>query len=85
MSLNILKSIYIKPIIGFIKLYQLLLSPILRNNCRYLPTCSEYSIQSLDEHGLIKGVYLTFKRILNCNPYGGEGYDPVPKKIRKEN
>ena len=59
-------------------------SPILKTNCRYLPTCSEYSIISLKEYGIIKGLYLAIKRIFSCHPYGGDGYDPVPKKIRKE-
>ena len=53
-------------------------------NCRYLPTCSEYSLESLKEHGIIKGSYLSIKRISHCHPLGGHGYDPVPKKIRKE-
>ena len=59
-------------------------SPILKSNCRYLPTCSEYSIESLKEHGIIRGVFLSIKRIMHCHPYGGDGYDPVPKKIKKE-
>lgn len=53
-------------------------------NCRYLPTCSEYSLESLKEHGIIKGGYLSIKRISHCHPLGGHGYDPVPKKLRKE-
>ena len=79
-----LKKMKIMPFVFAIKLYQCLISPILKNNCRYLPTCSEYAILSLQEHGVIKGLYLAFKRIFSCHPYGGEGYDPVPKKIRKE-
>ena len=81
MNLNILK---ILPFLLIIKSYQYLISPMLKTNCRYLPTCSEYAIIALQEHGLIKGLHLTFKRIFSCHPYGGEGYDPVPKKIRKE-
>jgi hypothetical protein len=72
------------PFILVIKLYQWFVSPILKTNCRYLPTCSEYAIISLREHGIIKGLHLAFKRICSCHPYGGEGHDPVPKKIRKE-
>ena len=78
------KMIKILPFILVIKLYQWFVSPILKTNCRYLPTCSEYAVLSLKEHGIIKGLYLTFKRIFSCHPYGGEGYNPVPKKIRKE-
>ena len=77
-------KIKILPFVLIIRLYQCLISPSLKTNCRYLPTCSEYALLSLKEYGLIKGLYLTLKRILSCHPYGGEGYDPVPKKIRKE-
>ena len=85
MKLKNLKKIYIKPLILLIKLYQILLSPVLKNNCRFLPTCSEYAIESLNEYGLIKGTYISLKRILQCHPYGSGGYDPLPKKLRKEN
>ena len=81
MNFNMIK---ILPFILVIKLYQWFISPILKTNCRYLPTCSEYAVLSLKEHGIMKGLYLTFKRIFSCHPYGGEGYNPVPKKIRKE-
>tara|TARA_B100001769_G_C21558985_1_gene317869 strand:- start:20 stop:277 length:258 start_codon:yes stop_codon:yes gene_type:complete len=70
--------------IYIIKLYQLIISPILKSNCRFLPTCSEYSILALKKHGFIKGFYFSFKRIINCHPWGNHGYDPVPKKIDKE-
>ena len=85
MILNILKKIAIYTLILLIKFYQFFISPILRTNCRYLPTCSEYSIESLKQHGILKGIYLTIKRILNCHPYGRSGFDPVPKKIKKGN
>jgi putative membrane protein insertion efficiency factor len=81
MNLNLIK---ILPFVLIIKLYQWIISPIIKTNCRYLPTCSEYALLSLKEHGIIKGLYLSFKRIFSCHPYGGAGYDPVPKKIRKE-
>ena len=65
-----------------------MLSPILGNKCRYLPTCSEYYIESLKVHGLIKGSYLGFKRIMSCHPFkilgGGSGLNFVPKKKIKE-
>ena len=85
MILNILNKITIYSLIWLIKFYQFFVSPILRTNCRYLPTCSEYSIESLKQHGILKGIYLTMKRILNCHPYGRSGFDPVPKKIKKGN
>jgi putative membrane protein insertion efficiency factor len=84
MKINILTKIIILPLIFIIKIYQLFISPILRTNCRYAPTCSNYTIESLSNHGLIKGGYFSIRRILNCHPLGGSGYDPVPKKIRKE-
>lgn len=63
-----------------IKFYQLFLSPLLGQNCRYEPTCSNYASEALQTHGLIKGGYLAAKRILSCHPWGKYGYDPVPAK-----
>tara|TARA_B100000686_G_C15899806_1_gene529685 strand:+ start:119 stop:379 length:261 start_codon:yes stop_codon:yes gene_type:complete len=67
-----------------IKLYKFIISPLFVNRCRYLPTCSEYFIGSLKIHGIIKGCYYGFKRILSCHPIkilgGGSGIDLVPKK-----
>ena len=68
------------PLIIIIRLYQLLISPILGQNCRFLPTCSEYSIKALKEHGLFRGSILSVKRISKCHPWGSQGFDPVPKK-----
>ena len=85
MKLKILRNIYIKPLIIFIKFYQLFISPILKTNCRFMPSCSEYAIECLSQYGFIKGGYMALKRILHCHPFGGQGYDPVPKKLRKEN
>jgi uncharacterized protein len=61
-----------------IRLYQILLSPILPNACRYTPTCSHYAVEALRKHGPIKGLFLATKRILSCHPWGGHGHDPVP-------
>ncbi|MBK6545531.1 MAG: membrane protein insertion efficiency factor YidD [Saprospiraceae bacterium] len=69
-------------IIGPVKAYQLLLSPILGKNCRFNPTCSNYMLQAVEEWGLIKGFYLGLKRITKCHPWGGCGEDPVPKKTK---
>ncbi|OPZ79112.1 MAG: putative membrane protein insertion efficiency factor [Alphaproteobacteria bacterium ADurb.Bin438] len=71
-------------LVFLIKIYQKILSPILPNNCRFTPTCSHYGIEAVKIHGPIIGSYLTIKRILRCNPWGGSGYDPVPLKISKE-
>lgn len=62
----------------FIKLYQVLLSPLLPNACRFTPTCSQYTIEALKKHGFFKGLWLGIKRISRCRPSGGSGYDPVP-------
>ncbi len=76
-------------LIKLIKGYKFFISPLLGNSCRYLPTCSEYSIEALKEFGFIKGIYLSLKRILSCHPIkilgGGEGFDPVNKdsKVKK--
>ena len=61
-----------------IKLYQILVSPILGPNCRYHPTCSQYSIEAINKHGPFKGTWLAIKRISSCHPWGGSGHDPVP-------
>ena len=73
-----MKKIFIYPFLILIRTYQTLISPLLPSTCRFSPTCSEYSKQSLIKHGLIKGSILSVKRILKCNPWGGNGYDPVP-------
>ena len=71
-------------LISCIKFYQLFVSPIIGHNCRYLPTCSEYTINCLQQFGLIKGIFFSLKRISKCHPWGGEGYDPIPKKIEEK-
>ena len=68
------------PLLLLIRGYQLIISPLLGSNCRFMPTCSEYAMESLRSHGLIKGSYLTIKRIGKCHPWGGHGYDPIPTK-----
>ncbi len=73
-----LKQILIFPFIFFIKLYQWIISPWLGAKCRYTPTCSHYGMEELKKYGLIKGIWLTIKRVSSCHPFGGHGYDPVP-------
>ena len=71
-------------IIYLIKFYKFFISPYFPSSCRYLPTCSEYFIDSLNEHGVFRGTLNGIKRILSCHPIkflgGGEGFDPVKKK-----
>ena len=64
--------------IVLIKFYQWFISPFFPPACRYTPTCSQYGIEAMKKHGLIKGSFLTLKRISRCHPGGGSGYDPVP-------
>ncbi len=75
-----LNKVLIFPLLILIKFYQYAISPLLGKNCRYEPTCSHYSLEALQVHGLIKGTFLSIKRILSCHPWGGNGYDPVPPK-----
>ena len=67
-----------KLLILLIRLYQITLSPWLGKGCRYTPTCSNYGIEALQKYGAFKGGWLTIKRVVSCNPWGGSGYDPVP-------
>ena len=79
-------SFFTNILIKLIKGYKFLISPLFGHSCRYLPTCSEYTIEALKEYGLIKGLFKSLKRILSCHPIkflgGGEGFDPVDKKIK---
>ena len=76
--MNALKTFFI----SLIKFYKIFLSPFLGANCRYIPTCSDYAIQAIEQKGIIKGIYISFKRVLRCHPLGSSGYDPVRNKSR---
>ena len=76
--MNILTYILIK----FIKIYKYLISPLIGPSCRYLPTCSDYSIEALKTYGFVKGLLLSLKRIMSCHPWGNSGFDPVKKEIK---
>lgn len=67
-------------LIGMVKVYQLMISPLYLSPCRFLPSCSHYTVQAIQLHGSIKGGCMSLKRILKCRPGGGQGYDPVPEK-----
>ena len=75
-----LNKILILPFVVLIRIYQMGISPLLPNTCRYTPTCSSYMLEALRLHGPMKGLWLGIARIGRCNPWGGEGYDPVPPK-----
>lgn len=81
--MNPIHKLLISPFVIVVRLYQTAISPWLGSNCRYTPSCSNYMIEALRTHGLIKGLYLGAKRISRCHPWGGSGYDPVPKKETK--
>ena len=79
-------KILTKILIKIIKGYKFLISPLLGNSCRYLPTCSDYSIEALKKHGPLKGSFMSLKRIFSCHSIkflgGGEGFDPVEKNMK---
>lgn len=64
-------------LVGLIRIYQVFISPLKGQSCRFYPTCSEYSVQALQKYGLIKGIWKSIKRILKCHPFHPGGHDPV--------
>ncbi|MBL4708314.1 MAG: membrane protein insertion efficiency factor YidD [Flavobacteriales bacterium] len=75
-----MRKIASKFLIFLVRIYQVTISPFLGANCRYMPTCSAYSVEAIQTHGPIKGLWLAIKRISSCHPWGGSGIDHVPKK-----
>lgn len=69
--------------VNAIRGYQFLISPLLGNNCRFYPSCSCYAVESVENHGVIKGGYLSFRRLIKCHPFHAGGYDPVPEPNTK--
>ena len=67
-------------LIALLRGYKKYISPHLGHHCRFIPTCSEYAMQALAVHGLVKGLILTVWRLLRCQPFAKFGYDPVPEK-----
>lgn len=65
-----------------IRFYQIAISPLLGPRCRYIPTCSQYALEAIRYHGPWRGSFLAAKRVCRCHPWGGYGYDPVPKAVR---
>ena len=68
-----------KILIGFIKLYQKVISPLTPPSCRFYPTCSHYGIEAVEKHGALKGSWLAVRRISKCHPFHEGGFDPVPE------
>ena len=73
MFVNLIKTF----LISLIRFYQLCISPLLGNNCRYYPTCSQYAIEAIEKKGIIRGSWMAVKRICRCHPWHTGGYDPV--------
>lgn len=71
---NIFKSLFI----SIIKIYQRFISPLFPSSCKFSPTCSRYGIEAINKYGAFKGMAMTIKRILRCNPFSKGGYDPIP-------
>ena len=67
-----------KVMLALLWFYRHCISPLTPAACRYTPTCSQYAVEAIKKYGPFKGGWLTLKRILRCNPWGGSGYDPVP-------
>lgn len=81
--LRFLRNLLTKILLAPVYFYRYAISPLTPPSCRYTPTCSQYTIEALKRHGPFKGFYLSAKRILSCNPWGGSGYDPVPEVKKK--
>ena len=64
--------------LALIRIYKMILSPILGNSCRYYPTCSSYTDEAIRKYGFLKGLFLGGKRLLRCHPFHAGGVDPVP-------
>jgi len=80
----LIRKILIAPFVFLIYLYKWLISPLLPTTCRHYPSCSQYSLEALKYHGLIRGGVMSINRIVRCNPWGTSGYDPVPRvRIKK--
>ncbi|MBF6629062.1 MAG: membrane protein insertion efficiency factor YidD [Proteiniphilum sp.] len=78
---NLLTWIFLLPVY----FYRAVISPLTPPSCRYTPSCSVYTIEALKKHGPFRGSYLSARRILSCNPWGGSGFDPVPEPRPKKN
>ncbi len=71
--------------VKFIRFYQVLISPMIGPRCRFTPTCSQYAIEAINLHGIVKGCWLAGRRLIKCHPLHEGGYDPVPTCCRNKN
>ena len=72
-----------KIFVAFVRVYQYTISPLLGPRCRYYPSCSNYAVEALREHGAVRGLGLAMWRLLRCNPFSNGGYDPVPPRHKR--
>jgi putative membrane protein insertion efficiency factor len=72
-------------VIFLIKIYQRCISPLLGRNCRFYPTCSQYTLEAVQRYGFAQGCFLGIRRIVKCGPWHPGGYDPVPGKSGRDN
>lgn len=73
-------KLYERSVRGALRAYKLTLSPLIGQQCRFAPTCSEYAAEALIKHGPLRGTWMAAGRLCRCNPWGGSGYDPVPPR-----
>ena len=73
------KSLLTRAALRLLRGYQLLLSPLTGSNCRYQPSCSQYAREAIERFGVLRGGWLSMKRLARCHPWGGHGFDPVPE------
>jgi len=78
-----MRKILTAPLIVMIQAYRYLLSPVIGTHCRYTPSCSQYALEALEAHGVLRGSWLAVKRVSSCHPWHAGGYDPVPGKEHK--
>ena len=81
--LKIIKKVLALPFVALIRFYQIVISPMTPNSCRFQPTCSSYALEAIERFGVLKGGWLFLRRFVRCNPACNGGYDPVPKKDNK--
>lgn len=82
-SLSRLSLISVKVLQAPIWFYRGAISPMFPASCRFTPTCSAYALEALRVHGPLRGLWLSFRRLMRCHPWGGSGYDPVPPRANK--
>lgn len=71
-----------QPVLLLLRAYKWAISPMLPPSCRYIPTCSEYAMEAIERHGLVRGGWMAARRLLRCHPFAQGGYDPVAGNVR---